>query len=1187
MNKILSKLGLVVLFWLLATFLILPLFFKNLQIKAQEAGYACIGRAVAKYMNTVIERTNAAGGLRHIKLLSPAFNLTNPATQTILNSMKASRANWKGLTAYSGNAYHVSGRPIMYWVNQFYTWVRSLDMPSKRLIITETGDHDCSTRNNCTTQNYQNLGQEINVFRQDSHFLGALFFNVFNTNDNWRGFAIPPDQINNACGGSCANLGANSATYYPEREDFYNKANDAGMTYTLSISNADESTTQGVLLALNKGLIPIIRIGTRETSGPEAEAYANYLINLDRQLPEGSVVYAIAGPNEPDSEYWVAPECFAIGSGGEPPPNYIRCDQTTDNEWHSLRPYRASPCNLQAMDLALFCGNDFILMDSFGFTKTYDFSQGVNWSYQYQPTPGVSNPIDPFPREGPPTACGYCDESRKCIRRSPPCDDSIGCDTDSDCQTPASPCYSKGNGTETCYFNVHREKNIKVDLSGSYFPIMGLTEDPYVVNLQTPKDQVDDNQKVNEYVSWYLNGLLGRAEYGRPETQHDGGALDTKKIVNFSGPLKKLLSFDSQIVRRIEEVQKSLEDKRHNQIIGCWVKDVFQTWDVVCPHNPRIDKGKMRLEDWKDKLPPVRKAFETFEEYWNAFKGWRKGAEWKLFPYIPFSSTEDRLGRVEIETYSVPPPTTGQGVILFNELVNQKPADLFFAHMQEVKELGKLFQKIFTPERLAQPGGAIDAPADPQVVPYQPFCDILEIRSNPGDDLFAGEFSATLKYDTQTNCDFYYPYPTPGAPEGNVCQNVVDKNATCQTVPDNYDCNKYYGQIDCASGRSCAFDCKPLPTGNICDEELNKTCYPSDWTSCSGIEQKIFRCPDPTGGSCQNRICENGGTCAGKPCTPGTMCLSQYCPPGQDCWFDTCPSGYTCASSCTRPIDTGNNLQSCPIQISAPFKTVTKTPLADQVWARLVAGPASVFRRIFPQIKNELGRPLKALWDIPGASPVTYTSLDGTTVLAGNPKTGRLGENAELYFPHIGAIHEYFLRCIQKTLRPKGFGEGCTSVPESILNPPPPPQPPPPGSTRCQLGTGLCAPSGPGSAIASAGFTGCRANQASIICNVESGGDASVANLGCTTGRSLDYSIGLFQINLLAHCEGAFNYGWGPPPWCTVLDQDKVDACENTFYDPDQNAAYAYTLSNGGENWSPWAAYDVCRTEIDRQCPNP
>ncbi|MGD9129683.1 MAG: hypothetical protein PVJ09_04315 [Candidatus Woesebacteria bacterium] len=106
-----------------------------------------------------------------------------------------------------------------------------------------------------------------------------------------------------------------------------------------------------------------------------------------------------------------------------------------------------------------------------------------------------------------------------------------------------------------------------------------------------------------------------------------------------------------------------------------------------------------------------------------------------------------------------------------------------------------------------------------------------------------------------------------------------------------------------------------------------------------------------------------------------------------------------------------------------------------------------------------------------------------------------------------------------------------------------------------------------------------RAQKASIICNAESGGNASTVNDGCVTGKSVDYSVGLFQINLLAHeCDNYFDYNWTPPSCNILVEQSLVDDCADKMQDPTNNINYALNLSNGGQNWGAWS------TGSDKYC---
>jgi len=678
-----------------------------------------------------------------------------------------------------------------------------------------------------------------------------------------------------------------------------------------------------------------------------------------------------------------------------PRPIPFPCDEVSpnlplrlDDEHHSLRPYQSSPCNPNLEDTALFCANDIILGDSI----TVNRDQALNCT-----------PIQP-PGGGPPT-------------------------------------------TEICTFEVDRSRSFAIDLSGADLPIMGYTEPSkgnegrfeQVVNsnVQPDPETVDDAEKVNEYVSWYLNGVNERAEYPfldvekncigettrkpgvcKPTIpvvgtclksvfppiptllQSDGksscvGAtveccvspspfvdpvdiLDRDKLINYSGPIKKLLSQSSQWRIRIDEIDDAYASRkgdagiRHDQVAGC-TYDIFGIGNFIgpCYHKEFLGfiktdlaldllgvRKHRRLSEWhpenENKLPPLEEDSPDFIAYLVAIRRWRGDActvfevpeqvlgvpvpiiggqqyffcwdsplpqdvnFWSnLFPYIPFSSTENRLGNVEVETSSL--RAVSPDVVLSNISIISEPADLFFAHMQEASELADILQGTYVSKGEARVGPITSvSPSD------LPFCDLAQIRSNPGDDLFAGEIGVDLSYTATFDCEFDIP-PQP-----------IEESQLCNTG--------LYGN----------------------------SCVPEDW-SC---------------------LIDSG---LGPP---------------------LCPDNYRCGAECSSP-----PAPTCTKNLNLALGLNSNTPLADDIWSRLVAGSSGVFKRIFPKIGPN--GPLVSILDIPAATRVTYSGAG--LISAGNPGSQRSGAGAELYFPHIGGIHEYFLQCIQTTLRPQGYGEACES----------------------------------------------------------------------------------------------------------------------------------------------------------------
>lgn len=547
------------------------------------------------------------------------------------------------------------------------------------------------------------------------------------------------------------------------------------------------------------------------------------------------------------------------------PSEPVGCGDTINPEFHSLRPYQASPCNEEATGAA-FCGN------------------GIAISEQVATTQSLSPSISPN--------CRLID---------------------------------KRTNKYECTFDVHRERTIAVDLSNAELPILGNTE--LVKNSTNPNNEIDVAEKVNDYVSWYLNGVNNRAEDGNVDPQ-----------VDFSGPLNKLLPLAIQLKQRIETVEKALGkdvnddevgqgQERHNQIVVCtrfgtseptecyegdrssaqgavyrlddwdgnlsfWntvVNTLVSAFTSLLPGVPRETIRESIGEHWDKRVPPLPWEEEFAgnpKKYRKAYNEWRgktcvlipgvnqlvclenifvpnKYAD--LFPHVPLSSTEDREGSVEISEFGIR-ATSPDAEVKNAKFTNQAPAELFFSHAEEVSDLASLLQSTYAPAE-GSSGGA------PSVGIAPNNCSLVNIRSNPGDELFPGEISGDLSYDIEFSCDF----------------------------------------------------------------EIG----PGGWSP-----------------------------------------------------------------------------QECRKNVSVSLGTITETPKADEIWSKLVAGPAGAFKRIYPKVGE--GGALECLADIPAATKVDYQGEGVSSVT--NPAE-RAGQSPELYFPHLGGVFEYFLKGIQTALRPKGFGE--------------------------------------------------------------------------------------------------------------------------------------------------------------------
>lgn len=492
-------------------------------VDAQVTGFECVGNSLAVYMNAVIDGVNQS----NIRLLSPAFNLTNPNGAAIANAMIASGANFAGLYGLAGNAYECCGFSITSHVNNF----RDLTELTQPLLLTETGYHKPPGTGDVTDSELDLVAAQMDYVQTQGSYIGAIYFHPYNLNEEWSQYSISEDRFRDRfCGGSCNKLGANSAAYYTSREEFYNYSasvkGGAGTFFILEISNADQSTFEGVERAIARGITPVVRIGTAHSAGPDAYTYAQFLNQLGAAFPT-SIIYAIAGPNEPQSECWAAPECGCelspfqgvsttpLGQGFHL--GKYACWQTAEPEYHDLRPYPANACDpliprsIPEAPLSLSENADYMKYNTFACGTSLTFSHAERFD------PYGNIPINTTVTSGAGNTFlhTYCDF------------DSI-----TDAQRTSTGYY-----TLNCWRSV--AYTVYADFSKSNIGILGNTQNPMLT----------DSQKVSNYLSWYF---VGTHQVGDNRLLNMNNEEDVKRLTTFAGPVRKLLPFDAiEIIRSL------------------------------------------------------------------------------------------------------------------------------------------------------------------------------------------------------------------------------------------------------------------------------------------------------------------------------------------------------------------------------------------------------------------------------------------------------------------------------------------------------------------------------------------------------------------------------------------------------------------------------------------------------------
>ncbi len=500
---------------------------------------------------------------------------------------------------------------------------------------------------------------------------------------------------------SCRKIGVNFAIPYAVDDAYYEMADSVfSMGWTLAIANKSDpgSTIAGLNSAISRGLTPIVRIGVGSDSGGFFNP-ADYVAFLNQVASQVSgPFYAVAGPNEPDSERWLDNRSVQYNPGNELPVSQRRIDdinyagQLLANYMNAVinsnldqnKVQLLSPTiNLSSWTADYFiqamiaAGGRFDLLAGFSGTSYNDLASQTAKVKKYSETSGlplilteigdtrgatflipqvaqiksglngtsgallfnafntnsgwsqfaltdaelaqvlgpecvnlavVNKVIRPAPRptmrpctteDNPefhplrPYPGEPCDPL---IPRSIPSADKVvpkssqdfatqlgqdyqmrnsvafSCGNSLDPNTPEQfdiglgrPFNPGGRGTctennnrVTCY--LRENFGLTLDLTNANIPILG--------NTQT--SGLTDAQKMTEYLSWFLNGTVQQSE------QNPNPSIS--RLVNFSGPLQKLLAFDLKNAVRSWLVEGPAGEKfvppagggqYHNYIVGC------------------------------------------------------------------------------------------------------------------------------------------------------------------------------------------------------------------------------------------------------------------------------------------------------------------------------------------------------------------------------------------------------------------------------------------------------------------------------------------------------------------------------------------------------------------------------------------------------------------------------------------
>lgn len=260
-------------------------------------GFECLVNPLAEYVDSICKAKEAGKFGSNLKLLSPAFNMTAGSLNPIISGLNTALPGWdRCLDGYAGNIYNRTSTISETWA------IQNIDsITGKPWYITETGAWGNSE------EDINRLVPEMAFLRGKSN--AQLLFNAFGTNPSgsFQKHVMNDDQIRRVCGGgSCGETGINFGTYFKSGD--YGRASGLGMGWALEISKPDNfDQTLSAINGENQTIIVRIGTGAGGDGFEDVDVYIDYLARLSRSTSK--TFYAIAGPNEPGDEMWIAPGC--------------------------------------------------------------------------------------------------------------------------------------------------------------------------------------------------------------------------------------------------------------------------------------------------------------------------------------------------------------------------------------------------------------------------------------------------------------------------------------------------------------------------------------------------------------------------------------------------------------------------------------------------------------------------------------------------------------------------------------------------------------------------------------------------------------------------------------------------------------------------------------------------------------
>lgn len=447
----------------------------------------------------------------------------------------------------------------------------------------------------------------------------------------------------------------------------------------------------------------------------------------------------------------------------------VPCDQVrpvpgaSQNEFDSLRPYQASPCN-KTIETVIACGNDLIIQKEYKLTPSAakscstnaDGSRTCQFEFSDSSNIKVSVPDAELPIVG---------------------NTQLVSNSTSDTNTLDS--AQRTNQYVSWYLNGtnYRAEDEPVDPNNNEFlsfagPVRKLLPQSIIQQKQIESIEASKSSQHNQVAVCANEPTFGII----------GDILGIGKTV--PEPCYK----DTPIPGAVNGTPYRLDDWEGNL---SWGNDVINTLvGTFTSLLPNVAGDIIRDSignHWNKRIPPLPSGTDPSGEKFTSLTYQKAYNEWRgkscvivpginfllcienvfipnryadLFTYVPLVSNEDRIGKITVNDASAPQPES-EGVVVSGVVYEPGSVSenlIYVPHMEETNELLDTLQSTYSAKGTDKNGGL--------AVDDRPFstttnCDLTQKGWNSGDDLF-GEYkntpiNGTLNYNVSFTCSFGAP----------------------------------------------------------------------------------------------------------------------------------------------------------------------------------------------------------------------------------------------------------------------------------------------------------------------------------------------------------------------------------------------------------------------------------------------